>query len=337
MTPAFCANCGAKLTASSRFCPECGARLADVSLPTEPQPQPDVPSQPDVPPQLDVPPPPDAQSEPTALLPQATPVPPTVPLGASTAGGAEPPPAAPRSNARLIIGALIALGALFFGACIGLVLVTLNFSSAQRAEAPALPSATSEAPNPTAEAPVASGAPLFREDFSNPATSVFGADDTGISRFAFEEGGYLIELNESQYIAWWQVDDTFRDIAVAVDTVFPPTSLEAAAALAFHYQDENNYYLFSVSNDGYYALEVQRDGEWTYLINWTESPEIDAVRNALRVETSDNQIALYVNDMFLEETIDDTFTSGDVALAVVSFEEAPASVRFDNLVITRSR
>lgn len=332
MNPAFCSNCGAKLTGNSRFCPECGARLADVSLPSEPAPEPEAQPTPEQP-----------APEPTMALPVAQPapvVPPTVPLSPAAA---DVPPAQPverRSNARLIIGALIALGALLFGACIGLVLVTLNFSDSQRGSLPEAPLAeTAVVPlsTPVAAPPLDAGEVLFSDTFDDPAASVFGTEESDVSRFAFEAGGYLIEAREPEYIVWWSVDEVYRDVVISTDTVFPPESLEAAAALIFHYQDPDNFYLFSVSNDGFYALELKLDGEWTYLIDWTESPEIDAVRNALRVETVDEQIALYVNNVLLEETIDETYVSGDVGLAVVSFGEAPAITRFDNLVIARSR
>jgi hypothetical protein len=313
MTASFCPNCGAKTTAGSRFCPECGARLPEASVPP-------------------------AASEPTAALtpPPSTPaIPPTVPLAADPA---TPAPAPRTRNARLIIGALIALGALLFGACIGLVLITVNFASTQRPASEVVLVETAVVPGATpAPAPILDGERLLDETFDDPASSVFGVEETDISRFAFEDGGYLVEVREPEYLVWWLADANFSDIVISADTVFPPATQVAAAALVFHYQDDDNFYLFSVSNDGYYTLEIKRDGAWDVLISWTESPEIDAVRNAIRVETRGERIALYVNDALLEETLDTTFSAGDIAVAVVSFDATPAIVRFDNLTIARSR
>jgi hypothetical protein len=330
MTPAFCTNCGAKLTATSRFCPECGARLADLSLPMEAAAEPTaaLPSQPTPP-----------HSEPTAALPEqsASAVPPTLPLPGLAADTASQPPAPQRSNARLIIGALIVLGALFFGACIGLVLVTLNFASAQRERSPEVHMQETSVPIPAPAAPIAPGEVLLNETFDDPATSRFDTNATDISRFTFQDGGYQIEVREPEYISWQQLEEIYRDVVITVDTVFPPASQRAAAVLIFHYQDDDHFYLFSVTNDGAYALELQRDGRWDVLIDWTESPEIDAVRNTLRVTTQENRIGLYVNGVLLEETIDETFTAGGVGVAAMSFDETPAIVRFDTLVIARSR
>ncbi len=325
MIPAFCPNCGTKNTSNSRFCPECGARLPEAS--PAPQAGPDVPA-----------PMPDPTAARPAQAPPTPAIPPTVPLSDASSGPPLPTPVPQRGNPRLIIGGLIALGALLFGACVGLVLVTINFSTSQSADPPVTVVATAVVPAATtAPPPVTAGDLLLSETFDDPAASVFGVEETDSSRFAFEEGGYLIEVREPEYIVWWQADNSYRDIVITTDTVFPPATQLAAVALIFHYQDADNFYLFSVSNDGYYALEMKLDGEWDVLIDWTESPEIDAVRNALRVETRDEQIALHVNDVLLEETIDATFVSGEVGLAAVSFAETPAIVRFDNLVIARSR
>ena len=181
--------------------------------------------------------------------------------------------------------------------------------------------------------PLTGGAVLLDDNFENADTSGLGIDEDASSRYAYEGGAYVIEVKEAEKIVWAQVDGTYSNARFAVDTEIPPGADVAAAGLIFHYQDADNFYLFSVSNDGYYALEVLEGNEWTVLIDWTQSDAVDAVRNRMQVETKGDSITLYVNDELLETTSDGTFTQGEAALAVSSLGASTAEVHFDNLLI----
>jgi hypothetical protein len=328
MKTLYCPNCGTMIATSGRFCPECGARLpADkpasppaantgdtVVMPQPPTPPPAAPSSTTPPP----------------------PVPPTMPLG----GGALPPvPPAPRSNTGLFISLLLIMGVLVSVGCAAVVMVVLTYTAPTSSVEIVTPQevVTAVSPIPTPVAPLGGGEVLFREQFTDPASSVFGESESAVSRFAFVDGGYQIDLFEPEYVAWWTIKEDLSDVLISTDVFFSPGTRNVAAAIVFHYQDDDNFYLFSVSDDGYYTLELQFAGSWTSLIDWTSSPEIDAVRNELQVETRGNQIVLYVNGVRLEATSDVAFTSGDVGIANVSFSEAPTSVRFESLIVERSR
>ena len=181
--------------------------------------------------------------------------------------------------------------------------------------------------------PLTGGAVLLDDNFENAAASGLGTEEDASSRYAYEDGAYVIEVKEAEKIVWAQVDGTYSNARFVVDTEIPPGADVAAAGLIFHYQDADNFYLFSVSNDGYYALEVLEGNAWTVLIDWTQSDAVDAVRNRMRVETNGDSITLYVNDELLETTSDGTFTQGEAALAVSSLKDSTAEVRFDNLLI----
>ena len=90
-----------------------------------------------------------------------------------------------------------------------------------------------------------------------------------------------------------------------------------------------------VTGDGRYGLDMYVDDELTPLIDWTEAPEINTSgeSNHLRVETEGDTIRLFVNDQLLDEISDDTFTEGEMALAINTFDEGDATATFDNLVV----
>ena len=223
---------------------------------------------------------------------------------------------------------------LLLGVCVVGVLTLLGNRVESVVGTPNAPTAAGGAggivPN---NSPLTGGAVLLDDNFENAAASGLGTEEDDSSRYAYEDGAYVIEVKEAEKIVWAQVDGTYTNARFAVDTEIPPGADVAAAGLIFHYQDADNFYLFSVSNDGYYALEVLEGNEWTVLIDWTQSDAVDAVRNRMRVETKGDSITLYVNDELLETTSDGTFTQGEAALAVSSLKESTAEVRFDNLLI----
>ena len=115
-----------------------------------------------------------------------------------------------------------------------------------------------------------------------------------------------------------------------------PADPIAAVGLIFHYQDENNFYLYSITNDGFYALELLMNNQWITLIDWTPSELIDPSNNLLSIATSGDRIHLYVNGSLLKTTRDDSFTVGSVGIGITSLDAVPATVNFDNLLIIRN-
>jgi len=136
----------------------------------------------------------------------------------------------------------------------------------------------------------------------------------------------------------------------------------------FRLQDKGNrsvaddsYYLFLVSSDGYYKLERVIDGQQKEISLWIPSPVVnqglDAV-NALRVIAEGNQFQFFVNDQQVELCLpensdgfstldgagncmgnmtatwtDDTITSGQVGVVVVTLDAPNFAVEFDNMLI----
>jgi hypothetical protein len=318
MATTTCPACGNELNAATRFCPQCGARVGGPA------------------------------TAPTITLPPVAPapVPPTVPLtppaGAQAEYGApyQAPPAGAAGGRRRLLYALIG-GA----GCLTLILVAVVALGVltllgQRAAAPPPDTAPAAGGRPPAAGSAGQAQPagtvLLEETFDDPAASDFAEDSDAASRYAFERGGYTIEVKEPETIVWARVDGAYDAARVSVDATIPAGADIAAAGLIFHYQDEDNFYLFSVSNDGYYALELLQNNEWVSLIDWTPSDAVRTAGNRLEVATRADRIALYVNGELLEETADGTFTGGEVALAVSSLKDSTAEVSFDNLLIERN-
>ena len=241
---------------------------------------------------------------------------------------------AQRSNNWLVWGLVGGGGCLlliFIVTCVAILLSISMFNTVSEDLISTSPTTGSSG----AVAPVTDGQVLFRDDFEDPQASNLGEREDRSSRYAYEQGGYVIEVKKSETLAWALVEGTYRDVVIETSYSIPQNSAEVAAGLIFHYQDSNNFYLFSVSNDGYYALELLKDDQWVTLIDWTKHNVINAAKNRLRVVLNGDEITLFVNDRQLEKTRDPTFTSGEIGLAVTSFDKAGAIVRYDEITIRK--
>lgn len=196
--------------------------------------------------------------------------------------------------------------------------------------------ATLDTPEPEATPAAGTDAPvLFSDDFADEQSSSFAPETNDSSVYAFVDGAYAITVKKPKLLSWAPVRGTYSDAAVEVDTTLDGPEV-SAAGLIFHYQDDNNFYMFRVAGDKSYALDLYKDNEQQHLIEWTDEPSINGPGglNKLRVETKGDLIRLYVNDKLLDEVSDATFTRGKLALLTSTFDDPNATVTFDNLVVS---
>jgi hypothetical protein len=198
----------------------------------------------------------------------------------------------------------------------------------------------------------AAGEVLLFDDFTAPDASLLHTYESTDARYTFDSGAYLVSTRTPGVLAWSTYEDTYENVSIQADASLVEGAPSAASGLVFRYQDEQNYYLFTIAHNGFYTLERIEEGTQHVLIDWTPSeaivtapdvsnsardsaaPSRHAVRNTLHVSVRGATIALSVNGTRLDTTIDATFQRGSVALAVHTFEPGTTSVCFDNVLIT---
>ncbi len=362
--PKVCSNCGHPLLPTDRFCPNCGTRVPEKAAPPTVVLPPDQP--PATPPTTVLPPSRPPTAPPTSLPPTQpssipTPTPPVVPPVQSA--GAPPDPFMPpptyhppvsqppfqipatpsvsttqpnRGIAWLLVGGIGCLLLIFVGVCV-LALVAFSTIATDTTSGSTTPVAGNSPPTRGSGTggSVGEGQILFQDNFDNPVSSALPTSEDNDSRYAYEQGRYVIEVKQPELLVWSLIDGTYRNVTIEASYITPRNTSNVAAGLIFHYQDEDNFYLFSVSNDGYYALELLQNNQWTTLIDWTKHQAIDPERNRIKVELRNDKIVLYVNNKQIDQTRDPTFTDGNVALAVTSFDKGGAVVGFEEITISQ--
>jgi hypothetical protein len=363
-----CYACGKVHEEPVRYCPECGARLDNSSDPSErATPAAAAPAEggktgrvtvrlPDLEDSAAITAEPERQTPPAAAEPAASesvPPPANDETAATMTAPEAPPPPAPfppevsqpaaasrhEPDNRLIwlIGAGIGcMSILLIGTCLGLLLL-LNLSGVLGNSPQPVPANRADDDTYGAITPANPAEVLLADDFSSAAQSSLGSGSDAETSYRFVDGGYQIEILPSDMLAWSRIAGQYRDARIEFDARLLDGPAEAGVGLIFRYQDADNFYLFTVSGDGFYNLEMMSNGRWQTLIDWTAAPAIQPFGriNRLSVTTVADRITLGINGVIVDETIEPRFPDGAAALALTTFEDGAATAMFDNLRISR--
>lgn len=101
---------------------------------------------------------------------------------------------------------------------------------------------------------------------------------------------------------------------------------------------EGDGYLFLIQGSGSYAIMRARGRDLQPLVDWTLSDVIQTGPNSenhMRVVCSGNYLALYINEQFIADTTDDTYTVGQVGLAASAASRLGAVIEFDNVQVSQ--
>jgi len=196
-------------------------------------------------------------------------------------------------------------------------------------------------PQPTAAVTGTSGPQLLalEDDFSDPTSGWDGGADSD-AEWGYLDGEYRILVHATNTAAWANTHERYdlADLVMVVEAHRAAGPLDNQYGVIVRYQDRANFYLFSVSSDGQYAVQMLREDHWQDLVQWTPSPAIrqDDGTNLLRVEARGPEMRFLVNGELLCVVQDATIGSGSIGLAASSFTEPEVEVRFDNLLVRQT-
>ena len=304
-----CPYCGAAMLPDEQFCGQCGREVKRVAPPGA-----------------------------TVVAPLPGVVPPAVAT------------AAPKKRSPWIwVGAAVGLVAIL--ACSGVCLFTWIIPALR-----ATPTPTSPPPPPTpvlatmvpptqvpTSTPVPTdtptpgpqaGALIYEEDFVAPG-SEWEVKDAGDAVYAFDGEAYSIQVNKANWMAWNVTKGNYSNFLLEFDVTLVEGDVYNAYGVLVCFVDKNNYYELDINGNQSYSVGIDIDGEWTQLVSWTTSEAIRPLgeTNQVRLMAYDGTFSLYVNDQFVGDYIDSTFTSGDIAPVVTAYDTPPARATFDNIKV----
>lgn len=177
---------------------------------------------------------------------------------------------------------------------------------------------------------------LFSDEFTGEVDCgwVLYSDESVVE---IQEGALHIRTSQPGSMWWTNPGRNFADVIINADAQPLTGSADNAYGLICRYQSSDNFYIFLISGDGFYAIGKYQTGteQVTYLTgegNYLPSEAINQNNqlNHIRASCIGNELTLMVNDVELARVSDPTFVTGDVGLAASTFQAQPLDVQFDN-------
>lgn len=183
---------------------------------------------------------------------------------------------------------------------------------------------------------------LFHDGFDEEAScgwAMFNGNDSA----EIVDGVLRISVGTNGVVAWSNPGQTFGDVEISVLARQVAGPNDNAYGAICRYVDDENFYIFLVSGDGFYAIGKYQRGisQVQYLTG--QDPDYfvpsDAInqniaQNQIRVRCEGDNLSLFVNGILLAEVQDDTFSEGDIGLAASLLDDGQVIIEFDNVQVT---
>lgn len=184
----------------------------------------------------------------------------------------------------------------------------------------------------------APGEALFWDDFSQPSGNWL-VSRTEAGAYAFLDGAYLISVVPPAYQMWALSGHEYRDVQVEADATLragPPANLYGLVCRAV---DEQHFYFFAISSDGYFAVGKVSEGSTSLLgqemMAYNAAILTGESLNHLRFDCTGSALSGFINGQLVALTEDEDYTHGDAGLIAGTFDEGGVEIQFDDFVVRK--
>ncbi len=176
----------------------------------------------------------------------------------------------------------------------------------------------------------------WHDDFSDPGSG-WQAESDASAEVGYHDGVMRIVIQAPNRLAWASSGREYTDFHLTVEATQADGPDDNEYGVLARMQDDDHFYRFSISGDGFYQIAKYDGGAWEPLSgDWAPA---DAIRqgqatNRLEVIAQDAKMTLRVNDEELAQVEDSSYRRGDIGLYAGAFFEPGVEVHFDNLSVT---
>jgi hypothetical protein len=180
----------------------------------------------------------------------------------------------------------------------------------------------------------------YHETYDTPGN--WSTDNDSEVRGQVIDGVYDFEIVADNLTSWTTAGLEFTDGYYQVEATQIGGPDNNLYGLTFRMNNENNdFYAFQVSGDGYVWIGRYQDGGLTEMQPivqdwWFESPAVNqgiGVSNELGVRAEKGNLIFYVNGQEVGRVTDNTFDKGDIGLIVGSLGQGGVHVQFDDFQV----
>lgn len=150
------------------------------------------------------------------------------------------------------------------------------------------------------------------------------------------DGALRVHVHEIGQVAWAAANRTYSDFRLTVEATQVSGPDDNEYGVLVRMAGDQQFYVFSISGDGYARIARYNSGSWTVLgPDWVESDAIHqgAATNVLEVEARGATFIFSVNGTQVLQAEDAQLAKGDIGLYAGAFNEADVVIDFDNLEV----
>ncbi len=151
-----------------------------------------------------------------------------------------------------------------------------------------------------------------------------------------EGGRLLIHILQPGQIAWATSERSFRDFDLSVEASQVSGPVDNEYGVLVRMEDDERFYAFSVSGDGYVRTAEYDNGSWLLLgSDWAPQEAVNQgeATNLLEVRARGSDFVFLVNEVEVATFSADDLSKGSVGLYAGAFDTADVRITFDNLQV----
>lgn len=178
----------------------------------------------------------------------------------------------------------------------------------------------------------------FSDNFDQPSADWNTYTEPGAS-VLIADGVFQFDIQQANYDYWSTARPVYKNIQVEVDAAKMDGPDDNDFGLICRYMDQDNFYAFLVSSDGYYGILRVLNGEYKLLSAEEMQPSENIQKgsgiNHLRADCLGSQLVFYANGAFLATVEDASLPEGQVGLLAGTYDETGVKINFDNFAARR--
>jgi len=191
--------------------------------------------------------------------------------------------------------------------------------------------------------PLATAAPagtvLFADDFSSNSNH-WGVSTGGAGEINFAYQGLDMKVNQPNSMVWTVSGRKYQDVQINVDNVLLSGPSNDAFGVVCRFQDNQHFYGFIVTHDGYYGIFKMQEGQLSLAdaeggLKYSQAIRQGGVVNHIQAVCQGDILKLSVNGELLAMIEDSSFTQGQIGLIAGTYATPGAELFFDNLKVTQ--
>jgi len=196
---------------------------------------------------------------------------------------------------------------------------------------------TACAPTPEPTAPPETATELFTDAFAAPTAAWARFDTTASAAYVQQGEFYLEDRGRGNSVYTQLLGQNFADVVIQVTVRYVEGTQDNWMGVLCRQQDEENYYLFAISADGYYLMLKVENGSSTPLEGPTATEAINTglTENTLEARCEGETLTLRLNDTLTVTHTDSSFQEGAVALFTDAVRGGTTTAAFDDFHLLR--